>query len=344
MPTPDIILIDINGLGYASMYVPALSRLSYMGQPTAGIYGGVASMLTVMAQQPQAVPIVLWDAHCQWRRDIYEEYKGNRADTPEKLAIKQSYALQVPHMQHLISAFGIPQIRCHDAEADDLGGAICQNIDPSWKIELATKDTDWFQSIRQNVWWNSPAADGRLVDLAALANPATGHKDGHFLSPGEYLECKAFAGDTSDNIPGIPKVGLKTAAAVLRAHGGDAATFWKRADNGTFKPKGVREIAMASEEGRSIFARNTKLMDWARGQPLRTDHLAITALEPDWALAEDICASFGIKKILRKAQEVVGRAREAGNWTAGLRAVDRALHAEHCQASINERSLLRQAA
>lgn len=324
----DIQLIDINGFGYAAMYQPNLAKLAFNGVPTGGIHGAVASLLSALSQRPGAVPVVLWDGHARWRKELYPDYKGNRKGDPEKDAIREAYERQVPHIQMFLGLLGVPQVRCGSAEADDLAGVVCRELDPSWGVELVTRDTDWWQALREGVVWFSPMTKQR-IGLADLADPDNGLPDGHFISPREYICAKALAGDTSDNIVGIEKVGLKTAVKLMREAGGTIEQFWAAADAGA-AVKGVVAQRVASEESRQLYARNLRLMDWALAPALDTAQLALTAGEPDWASVEEFAADFGLSRVLSQAKSVLG-AREGQSWRPALTAVDRALHYAHCQ-------------
>lgn len=328
---PDISLIDMNGIGYASMYIPALSRLSFNGFQTGGIHGSLISLFATMNRNPQAVPVVLWDRHAKWRHDMFPDYKGNRSNTPEKIAIRESYKSQVPFIQQIITALGIPQVSCGGLEADDLAGVICREIDPSWSIELTSRDTDWWQAIHNHVVWYSPGSKSH-IDLSILADPAN-DLECHFLSTDEYLQAKALAGDTSDCIPGIEKVGLKTAVKIMREHGGSIEQFWEAVDSGAHVPKGVTPARLATPESREIFARNIKLMDWRKAPAIQPDMLALSAGKPDFQQALDLTQEFGLAKTLTHAKEVL-KPWVAAGWGDGLWAVDRALNSHICQSLV----------
>lgn len=324
---PDLLLVDINGMGYAAMYTP-MGRLSHNGFPTGGIHGAMTSLLARMTHHPGAAPFVLWDRRATWRHEALPEYKANRAATPEKQEIRATYRMQTPIIQLLLNALGIPQISCGEAEADDLAGFICRGIDPSWMIEMDSRDTDWYQGIADNINWYSPLTK-RHVTLSVLADPDNGLTDGHFLSTWEYLQAKALAGDTSDDIPGLDKIGLKTACKVMREHGATIQDFWRKVDDGSFVPKGVILQRLASTEARAVYERNIRLMDWRQGPPLRTNELALTAGTPDWAQAKEIAAEYGLAKVLSFARTVLKPWEQSG-WGRGLDAVHASLYPEHC--------------
>ncbi len=326
---PDILLIDINALGYSSMYVPALAKLKHGDFYTGGIHGGLGSVFSLMNQYPKAIPVVLWDRHATWRFESYPDYKSNRGNTPEKIAIKESYKNQAPIIQMFLNGLGIPQVACGEAEADDLAGVICRNIDPSWRITLATHDTDWYQVISENIVWQSPRNKDVVIDLAYLANP-NNDLEYHFLTPQEYIEAKALAGDTSDTIAGIEGVGLKTAVKNIRAHGVSINEFWAAVDSGSFTPKGVVEKRLATQESRDIFKRNMKLMDWSKSPEIRTDLLSLTAGKPNWDEAHAIADEYGLTKTIGKARLAMTDWEKRG-WGDAIWAVDAALNANFVQ-------------
>jgi 5'-3' exonuclease len=292
---PDIILHDVNALGYAAMYAPGISALNHNGFSTAALHGALSSILALLKERPGAVPFVLWDARAQWRYEACPEYKSGRNDKPEKIAIKEAYKAQAPYIRLLLSACGIPQVTCADAEADDLAGRICRNMDPSWKIELHTSDTDWWQALDEHVVWCSSSTKNR-VSLKTLSDPENDLEEGYFTTPQEYISAKALAGDKSDNIPGIEKVGLRTASKIIREFGGIEA-FWSGVDAGTIKPNGSIQKRVASQESRDLYQRNLYIMDWTMAPEPDLASMAVTAYDPDPDEVVSIAETFGLKKI-----------------------------------------------
>lgn len=327
-PGPDILLIDINGLIYASMYTP-LGKLEFDGQPTGAIHGALNSLFARMAENPDAVPFVLWDSRAQWRYDLLEHYKGSRSGDAgsDRERIREQCKIQTPHIQLLLSILGIPQISCHGAEADDLAGIICRYLDPSWIIELTSRDTDWWQALDPRTTWYSPVHKKGLT-LAGLSDPNNGMKDGHFLSTDEYLQAKALAGDASDEIPGIDGVGLATAVKIIRKHGTTIEDFWRKVDAGEVKPGGVIETRVASAASRDMFERNIKLMDWRLSPAIDTSRLALTAGICDLDSLEVEAKAFGLKKLMSTSKTALAGWRDG--WGAAVHAVDSALHHEIC--------------
>lgn len=327
---PDALLLDANSVGYAAMYVPAFSRLAHQGFSTGGIHGTMISLLARMRARPGATPFVLWDCKAEWRHNEWPGYKSNRSDTPEKVAIRQSYKLQTPVIRMFLSALGIPQVSCGLSEADDLAGHICRNMDTSWIIEFVTRDTDYWQSLADNVVWYSPIHK-KQVTLADLSNPATEmlKTSGHFLSTFEYLQAKALSGDDSDCIPGVEGVGMKTATKIARTYGGSMEAFWAGVDDGSIKPKGVVAERVATHESRDIFYRNLRLMDWSKAPEIRRDLLSISYGKPNWDEAEGIANEYGLSKVLTDAKSLLNGLN--GDWGCVSDAVYASLHSDLCQ-------------
>lgn len=310
MNQPDILLFDANSLGYSAQYQPNLAKLQHNGMSTAALHGTMLSLFSRMAEYPTAVPVVLWDGHAGWRKELLPEYKSNRSATPEKVEIRKAYRQQVPYIQLMLMALGIPQIRAVDAEADDLAGLICRGLPSSVFIEMVTKDTDWWQALAETAHWYSPL-NKTLLTLAAFTNPEEGTSEGHFVSTEEYIWCKALAGDKSDDIPGVDKVGLKTAAKFIRQFGTIEA-LWEQADAGTVKVKGAIMEKLILPATREMYAKNLLLIDWRNAPALNTKELAATFMEPDFAEFEQIAENFGLSRVVMMAKKA-NRPTEA--WT-----------------------------
>ena len=325
-PKPDILLVDIAGLGYAAMYTP-MGKLAHEGFPTGAIHGAMASLFARMAQRPGAVPVVLWDNKAHWRHEMLPAYKATRGADPAKQAIRDQYRVQIPYLQLLLSLMGIPQVSCGGSEADDLAGAVCRGLDPGWTIEMISRDTDWWQQLDERCSWYSPV-HRKSLSLKGLADPDNGMSDGHFLSTNEYLEAKALAGDSSDEIPGIEKVGLLTACKIIRQHGTSIHDFWAQVDSGQVTPKGVVMTRVANAESRAIFERNVKLMDWRQAPALEMGALAVMAGPPDFATLEAEAACLGLKKLVGSAKEALKPWKNG--WGSALGAVSAALDQREC--------------
>lgn len=317
----DLLVFDMNALGYAAMYQPNLAKLQHKGMPTAALHGAMASLFSRMAEFPTAMPLVIWDGHAAWRKELLPEYKSNRQDTPDKVEIRGQYRIQVPYIQQMLMQLGIPQIRAGNAEADDLGGVICRELGPEFFIEVVTRDTDWWLGLQEKVRWYSPLSKLTLT-LADFTNPEVGTKEGYFRSTEEYLHCKALAGDSSDCIPGVDKVGLKTAAKHIRDYG-TIEELWRRADANEIKVTGKILASLILPQTREMYARNLKLMDWNNAPPLDPSQIAAFFMEPDFADFETLAGDFGLTRIISTARKQADahRGEWGGRWSKVLGAL-----------------------
>jgi len=304
-PPNRLLLIDINVLGFSAMRQWAYMDLSHEGRATGAIQGTLDKLLALTAERPGHVPVVLWDDRCHWREQILPAYKRHRWESPEQRAMLESYLAQAEVVGELLAHLGLPQIFCPGFEADDLAGAIVRHCDPDWEIVLATSDTDWLQALRPNVLWVSPAT-GQRVTLADLADPEK-VKGGPFLSTDHYVQAKALAGDTSDGIPGVEGVGLKTAAKILREQGSVEA-LWARHDAGV-PIKGAILQRAAGRGAREMYYRNLRLIDWRLAPALPGDH-RVRVEAPDHDAYRERCTAWGLTH--RRAPAAVAMTGEAG--------------------------------
>jgi len=223
------LLIDANSIGYACQQA---TKLTCGGMETQAAYGMIKTVRELRMQYPTFTPMILWDGRAEWRFKLHPEYKSNRKDTPEKVAMKASYAKQKPYIESLLRHLGVRQLTAFGQEADDLAGYFVGKLSavPGSKIGLITGDGDWKQLVRQNVWWKDPRDDARFID----------HKNFYAktgcLTPFSYLETKILTGDTSDCISGVGGIGEKGAPEFI-AEFGSVRNFWRLCESGAFIPK-----------------------------------------------------------------------------------------------------------
>ena len=290
MPSkPKLILIDINVLGISSMRERAYMWNSFNDKPTSAIQGTLDKLGRLLTKYDDHVPIILWDDRCLWREEILPSYKRHRWETLQQQEFLESYLAQASVVRELVGHLGVLQIFCPGFEADDLAGVICRGIDPSWEVTLATSDSDWYQTLRENVIWFSPLSK-RQVTFADLSDPNE-IRDGPFDSTDHFIQAKALAGDSSDGIPGVRGVGMKTAARLIREHG-TVENLWAKHDSGA-PMKGVIQLRVAGLEYRDICRRNLRLVDW-RLAPLLPPNYEFEMSPVNREAFEVACDEWGI--------------------------------------------------
>ncbi|MBU2788893.1 DNA polymerase I, partial [Acidithiobacillus sp. VAN18-1] len=180
---------------------------------------------------------------------------------------------------------------------------------PVGHITLASNDRDWWQALGQMVDWFSPITDTH-VTLEDMGT--TKVKDGPFKDAEEYLLAKAMAGDDSDNIPGVPGVGLKTAVKLLRMHGG-LDGICSAVQSGVAKDKKSADIA----EHHEIILRNLRIMDWRQAPDLNIHQFGVLRETFDAGDALLWCDELGLGKLADRLKDDGEWARRVRGWPAG---------------------------
>lgn len=287
------LLIDGNAIGYAAQQAV---RLSTGGMETQAAYGMIKTMRELRQSHPHYAPFVLWDGRADWRFKLHPDYKGNRRDTPDKVAMKDSYAAQKPYIERLLRHLGVRQATCFSAEADDLAGYFAPILSKNGKVGLITGDQDWLQLVGTNVWWKDPRYDAKFVDANNFYD-----KTG-CLSPFAFLETKILMGDTSDCIPGVGGLGEKGAPEFI-AEFGSVRQFWQRCDSGDFKPRLKKHIGLASPEGRAIYKRNFQMMQLLRVAPPQKSDMKIDLGAYNQEEFANVCEELAFASILKNLDE-----------------------------------------
>lgn len=205
-------LIDGKSIFYRGYY--AMQGLSTQdGQAVGGVYGFAVMALELINKLKPDYVAVAWDkadTNIRKRREIYPEYKAGRKPAPP------DFYEQVPILRELLDAFGWPLYELDDYEADDIMGALARQGEAK-DIEsmLISSDLDMLQLVDHDT--HLYALKRGFSHIEKFDIPALEAKYG--LKYTQFLDLKALQGDTSDNIPGVPGVGQKTAVALLQEFG-----------------------------------------------------------------------------------------------------------------------------
>jgi DNA polymerase-1 len=201
-------LFLIDGSSYIYRAYHAIRSLSTRsGFPTNAIFGFANMLWKVLRDHhPTYVAMVLDSPGPTFRHEIYPEYKANRPPMPEDLVV------QMPRIDDLIKAFNVPSIRIQGVEADDiiatLASKYAENVD---RVVIISSDKDLMQLVTDKVVMLDTMKD-RWVDEKAVFE-----KFG--VKPSQVVQVQALMGDSSDNIPGLPGVGPKTAGKLIEKFG-----------------------------------------------------------------------------------------------------------------------------
>jgi DNA polymerase-1 len=204
-------LVLVDGSSYLYRAYHALPKLtSSKGEPTGAIHGVLNMINKLIKEQDTEHFAVVFDAPGKTFRDeIFDEYKANRPPMPDDLR------LQVDPLIEAVPAMGLPMLRVEGVEADDVIGTLCrQAVDSGMKVLVSTGDKDMTQLVDDNVTLVNTMS-GTILDR-------DGVKEKFDVFPEQIIDYLALVGDSSDNIPGVPKVGAKTAAKWLNQYGSAA--------------------------------------------------------------------------------------------------------------------------
>ena len=206
-------LLDAYALIYRAYYALIQKpRINSKGQNTSAIYGFVNTLEEVKALfSPTHMAVAFDPAGKTFRHEIYEPYKAQREETPED--IRKS----VPIIKEIIRAYNIPILEAEGYEADDVIGTAAQLFaSPDTEVYMLTPDKDYGQLVGENVWMLRPQKGGTFEKLGPAEVAAKYGID----TPEQVIDLLGLMGDSSDNIPGCPGVGEKTAVKLINEFGG----------------------------------------------------------------------------------------------------------------------------
>ena len=206
-----LILIDGSSLAYRAYFALPEAIATREGFPTNAIYGLSQMLLKLVTEFEPAAIAVAWDAREKtFRHEEFDGYKAQRPPMPEPLS------RQWAHLPGLMDAFGIPNLVKPGYEADDILGTLAAEAKRQGRGSLVvTGDRDALQIVDDDVW---VVTTGRGVTDVKIYTPA-GVVERFGVTPAQIPDYIGLKGDTSDNIPGVPGVGEKTAAALVQQFG-----------------------------------------------------------------------------------------------------------------------------
>ncbi|QTN00047.1 DNA polymerase I [Sediminibacillus dalangtanensis] len=207
--TNKLILIDGNSIAYRAFFaLPLLNNDK--GVYTNAIYGFTNMLLKILETEKPTHMLVAFDAgKTTFRHKTYKEYKGGRQKTPPELSE------QFPLLRDLLDAFSIPHYQLEQYEADDIIGTLAkQGEGKEWEVNVISGDKDLLQLVSDKV--TVSLTKKGLSDIDAYTPSFMLEK--MEVKPEQIIDMKALMGDSSDNIPGVPGIGQKTAVKLLKQY------------------------------------------------------------------------------------------------------------------------------
>ena len=207
-----LVIIDGKSVFYRGYY--AMGALSTSdGTPTGGVYGFAAIAMEIVRQLDPTKVVVAWDSKSSTakRKEIFSEYKAGRVKPGE------DFYAQIPYLKELVLALGWSFVECEDYEADDIIGTLALQADEEGDYDtlIVSSDLDMLQIVDENTrMYRILKGFSKLEEL-----DVAGVEKKYGIEKRQFLDLKALKGDSSDNIPGVPGVGEKTAVKLLAEYG-----------------------------------------------------------------------------------------------------------------------------
>ena len=253
-------LIDGSGYIFRAYYaLPPLSRKSD-GLPT-GAVSGFCSMLFKLLEdtrsddsiyKPTHFAVIFDSARKNFRNDIFSEYKANRSEAPDDLIPQFEY------IRKSVKAFNLPSIELLNYEADDLIATYAKQItDAGAKVTVISSDKDLMQLVSDKIRLYDPMKSKIIAEKEVL------EKFG--VRPSQVIDVQSLAGDTSDNIPGVPGIGVKTAAELINKY----KTLDTLLDKASEIPQKKRRETLLANKSKALLSR--KLVTLKDDVPVKDD-------------------------------------------------------------------------
>ena len=204
----DKILYLIDGSAYVYRAYHAIRSLANSkGLPTNATFGFTRMLIKLIEDRSPEYVVMFFDAKGPtFRHEIYQDYKANRPPMPEDLSI------QIPYIKEITHGFNIPVIEMQGFEADDLIGTFRHQAEKAgFFVVMVTGDKDFVQLVTDNAVIWDPMKE-KTIDINTV-------RDDFGVEPYQMIDVMALSGDASDNIPGVPGIGPKTALSLIKTFG-----------------------------------------------------------------------------------------------------------------------------
>ncbi len=293
--TDHFYLIDGSGYIFRAYYaLPPLSRKSD-GLPT-GAVSGFCSMLFKLLEEtrsddsnfkPTHFAVIFDSARKNFRNDIYSEYKANRSEAPEDLAPQFEY------IRKSVKAFNLPSIELANYEADDLIATYAKKIIKAGaKVTVISSDKDLMQLVSDNIRLYDPMKSKVLGEKEVI------EKFG--VKPAQVIDVQSLAGDSSDNIPGVPGIGIKTASELINKYK-TLDILLKKADE---IPQNKRRETLLANKDKALLSR--QLVTLKDDVPVKDDPSTFEMKEVQKDKLYDFLREMEFNKLLSRAISFYG--------------------------------------
>ena len=288
-------LIDGSGYIFRAYYaLPPLSRKSD-GLPT-GAVSGFCSMLFKLLEdsraddsihKPTHFAVIFDSARKNFRNDIYKEYKANRSEAPDDLAPQFEY------IRKSVKAFNLPSLELLNYEADDLIATYAKQIvDAGAKATIISSDKDLMQLVSNKVRLYDPMKSKVMGEKEVI------EKFG--VKPNQVIDVQSLAGDSSDNVPGVPGIGIKTASELINKY----KTLDKLLEKADEIPQNKRRETLLANKDKALLSR--KLVTLKNDVPVKDELSSFILQDIKKEKLYDFLREMEFNKLLSRAISFYG--------------------------------------
>ncbi len=300
---PTLLVVDGHSLAYRAFFALPVDNFSTKdGQHTNGIYGFLSMLINLIkAEKPTHLAVAFDTSRQSFRTRAYTEYKANRSESPSE------FKGQIPLLQDCLAAMSIPVLQKEDVEADDILATLAtQGAEQGFDVLVCSGDRDTIQLVNDDITLLYPNVQGvsqlKRYDTAAVI-------ERYGVRPEQYPDIAALVGETSDNLPGVPKVGEKTAVKWLGQFGSLDALL-ENAD----KVTGV--VGSNLREHLDDVRRNRTLNRLLRDVELPVTIAELEVQPMDAQRVRDIFARLEFKTLIPRVAELAGIEQQMASISA----------------------------
>ena len=287
---PELFLIDGNSLAYRAFFALPESIGTSDGRPTNAIYGLASMLVKIIDEHHPAGVVVAWDAGMSGREVTYDLYKAQRKPRPDLLRE------QWPHLMPLVEAFGYFNVKVEGYEADDVIASLTQRArEEGIEVMVVTGDRDAYQLVGPGVRVMSTSrgiTETKIYDEDAVV-------ERYGVPPELITDLMGLRGDTSDNIPGVPGIGEKTATQLLQQFGSLEEVLESVEQISGAKRK--QNLIEHADDARLSKQLATLQYDIETG----VDLAAAMASEPDRGALRDFMREFELRAVMERLEEAL---------------------------------------
>ena len=286
----ELFLIDGNSLAYRAFFALPESIATSDGRPTNAIFGFASMLVKILTDYGEVPTVVVWDAGMSGRKELSADYKAQRSSRPDLLK------LQWPHLRPLVEAFGYRNISVEGFEADDVIAALVEQArERGIPVMVVTGDRDAYQLVGDGVRIMTTSrgiTDTKVYDREGVI-------ERYGIPPEKIPDFIGLKGDTSDNIPGVPGIGDKTASELLQRFG-DLETVLASVDeiSGAKRKQNLIEHADAARLSK-------QLATMVRDVPIELDLEAEFTKVPDRSNLRPVFRDWELRDPLRRLEEAL---------------------------------------